>query len=550
MSVSSGTRPDAVRRDDAVARFRALAGIARVGTGTVSSVLAEVAEAARLALAAASASLSVFEPDKGQVRCLVNVGELGPDEVPEPADEVYSLLDFGNLGMLVEGQHGVMVHVDQEDQSDDYVGLLRAYGKASCISVPVPLDGKVWGELFVTRGFDDLPFDDVDLDFAVAVAAQVGAAIATAEHVGRVAKLAYTDALTGLANRRAVDQWLDEAFARYASDGTSVGLMVCDLNGLKRLNDEHGHDVGDRALVRFAGLLSAAAAHVPGALAGRLGGDEFCVAVSGVPADDLVAAAEELCRLVRRSPLEGVSCGVAATDDEVGPVETSGRLFRLADAAQYRAKRSRSSQPVVAGRSLPPEAAVQLADHPLHPVDRRLLRGREVVDSGRLLRAGLEVLDDLPADAVQERLVALADSIAHRVDALGWWLSVARAGGDVVETVRFSLMRTRPATDRGLPAWAGVGERFALADYPLTVSMLAGGAAVVLVEDPSADPAEVAVLDGMGAVGVCLAGARQPDGTGWLLELFADELTAPTSELAAAVRLLVLEAVVGGAPPG
>ena len=67
-----------------------------------------------------------------------------------------------------------------------------------------------------------MPFDALDLDFALAVAAQVGAAIATAEHVGRIERLAYTDALTGLANRRAVDEWLDGAFARFAG-GRGVG---------------------------------------------------------------------------------------------------------------------------------------------------------------------------------------------------------------------------------------------------------------------------------------------------------------------------------------
>ena len=101
-------------------------------------MLPRVAEAARAAMDGASVSLSVFEPDKGQVRCLVNVGELGPDEVPEPVDEIYSLLDFGNLGLLVEGQQGVTVSVDQPDQDDDYVALLTGLPEGKLPECPGP----------------------------------------------------------------------------------------------------------------------------------------------------------------------------------------------------------------------------------------------------------------------------------------------------------------------------------------------------------------------------------------------------------------------------
>lgn len=143
---------------------------------------------------------------------------------------------------------------------------------------------------------------------------------------------------------------------------------MCDLNGLKRVNDSLGHAVGDRLLERFGSVLSLCGAMLPGTLAARLGGDEFCLVAVGPDADDVVRAGEELC--LRASELElgeGVACGIASTGDPIGEVLSARRLFRLADAAQYRAKALRAVKPVVAGRDGPDDPVVRLADSPPPP---------------------------------------------------------------------------------------------------------------------------------------------------------------------------------------
>lgn len=118
-----------------------------------------------------------------------------------------------------------------------------------------------------------------------------------------------------------------------------------------------------------------------GALAGRLGGDEFCLLAVGPTADEVVRAADELCRRAAELELgEGVACGVASTGDPVGEVRSARRLFRLADAAQYRAKALRSAKPVVAGREGPPDEdpTLRLAATPAppRPPERRRFRNR------------------------------------------------------------------------------------------------------------------------------------------------------------------------------
>jgi GGDEF domain-containing protein len=118
---------------------------------------------------------------------------------------------------------------------------------------------------------------------------------------------------------------------------------------------------------------------LPGTLAARLGGDEFCLLAVGPSADEVVKAADELCRRAAELELgDGVACGVASTGDPIGPVRSARRLFRLADAAQYRAKALRADRPVVAGREGPDDPVMRLVDAPSlqDPAERRRFRGR------------------------------------------------------------------------------------------------------------------------------------------------------------------------------
>ena len=343
------------------------------------------------ALAGNFAALSVWERELGRLRVLVNVGERAPDEDEFPDGEAYPVHQFPEITEFLHerwaggGEPNAWVETAEGPAEGpagychQRVAALRRRGRGCCVVAPIVLHGRAWGELYVARPADDPVFDRADADFATVLASVVAAGLAQTERLEEARRLAFTDALTGLANRRAVDVRLDEAVERHRREGVVVSLVVCDLNGLKRVNDTQGHAVGDRLLERFGSVLSLCGAMLPGALAARLGGDEFCLLAVGPAADEVVRIADELCRRAAELELgDGVACGVASTADPIGPVRTGRRLFRLADAAQYRAKAVRAEKPVVAGREGPDDPVVRLADEPSPEAarERRRFRGR------------------------------------------------------------------------------------------------------------------------------------------------------------------------------
>jgi diguanylate cyclase (GGDEF)-like protein len=497
-----------------------------------ADLLEVMAEECRRALRASTVSLSVWERDRGTVRTLVNAGALTAGQEPRPADEVYSLADHPlAVRMFTEGT-GYVQHRGQADGDAAVARLLDLEDKICALGVPIHLDGRVWGELWATRAHGEEPFGGVDLEFGRLVAAQVGAGIAQAEHLQRVERLVYTDDLTGLANRRAFEDRLDVAFAHHREHGTPVGVVVVDVNGLKQINDTQGHSAGDHALTSFAAELAIAANALPDVMAARLGGDEFCILAVGLPAQAVQALAEDVCRRGQHVLELGVACGVATTDGLPSQSMTGSRLLRAADAAQYRAKRSESSVPVVAGhRGLGhgPDAE----DEP----DRRAFRGRGSRSPSHLVDETLRRLDHAPDAPAAERLALVAQAVAETVDAAGWFVS--RVGDATITTVDSAVARAVPD---GTSRYYSVDE-FPVDDYPASYAAASGQAVYVGVEDPSSDPAEVALLAAGSLSEMLMTGG--PDGAGarWLLEVTGDELSSSVRPYVGVARALAAVAL-------
>jgi diguanylate cyclase (GGDEF)-like protein len=149
---------------------------------------------------------------------------------------------------------------------------------------------------------------------------------------------ARTDELTGLFNRRHFHERLAAELARAQRDVSSVGLVLLDVDDFKRVNDVHGHPVGDQVLVAFGEVL---AAHVrAGDVVCRTGGEEFGVILPNADVGEAARCAERLVRAVRDAtwsiagPMTA-SAGVAVAPDDAGTVAT---LFKAADERLLSAK--------------------------------------------------------------------------------------------------------------------------------------------------------------------------------------------------------------------
>lgn len=309
--------------------------------------LLEIAgEHVRDGLRCASVSLSRLEPGTTTLRTLINVGELGPREQRWPQDESYSLLNFRRLQEIMSDQqtwrHMWTVTCDDAQADAGELALLVELGKKAATTAALVVNNALWGELYVTYARVEDTHRADDHAYLEVYLAIVESALARVALIQSLELLANQDPMTGLANRRALDQAASAAFAKLGSpDMTRMTLVAFDLNGLKQVNDQLGHAEGDRLIISAATLVRAHANSLPGSLAARLGGDEFIVLVPGHRPESVIASAQIACAAVADLSLgAGASCGVATTDGAQGYSSVS-ELFRHADAALYRSKRVR-----------------------------------------------------------------------------------------------------------------------------------------------------------------------------------------------------------------
>ncbi|MGV8940700.1 MAG: diguanylate cyclase domain-containing protein [Lysobacter sp.] len=160
----------------------------------------------------------------------------------------------------------------------------------------------------------------------------------TTHRLGQTEVLTRLDELTGLYNRRGLLQHLEERRRNGATSG--LGLVLVDCDRFKRINDEHGHLVGDRVLQAVANILHSVAGS--GGIACRLGGDEFCLLLKAESreeilgyADFVLATVQGLLKMPQVPPL---ICSLSVGACLVEPDTEWSHWYARADAGLYRAK--------------------------------------------------------------------------------------------------------------------------------------------------------------------------------------------------------------------
>jgi diguanylate cyclase (GGDEF)-like protein len=496
----------------------------------LEDVMEQAAEAALEVTGAASLSISRWEPNREAMRTLINVGQLGPGEERFPANEVYPLSENPVVEKLLRDAEPYRTAVDDPDGSPAAVAILKDLGKESDVGVPILLDDEVWGEVWATTAKGAPRFGSGDARFLQAIADRLSLVLARGERFARVSRLAYEDPLTGLANRRAVEERLEELLDPKATQRGPLTLLLADVDGLKDINDAHGHHVGDRALCRVGEALVAAAAPEAAALVGRLAGDEFCVLLEGC---EIEAASE-----VARTALE-----LLVTDDadlplslsfgaaEARAASTPAELLRAADTAQYAAKRRGGGRLCTAD----PDAEPTTAD----------LGERRQAHAGRIdpqieatAARTMRILDrELGHRRVLDRIETVAVAFSATLNAAAWAISRWERGSALIRSV--STADDRDSRLRGLRMGLA-NEVYRLDDFPQTAELLRDGVGgfVAHAEDLQADSAERELLSEMG-FDAALIGVVAHGSGAFLVEVYADALTADLAPAAVRMQLLL-----------
>ena len=185
------------------------------------------------------------------------------------------------------------------------------------------------------------PADSLIRDFLADVCRVLSVAAERISLTENLRDEALTDALTRLPNRKALELHLEKALLRAGQEGTHLGLLYCDIDQLKRQNDNYGHAWGDELLQRIAGFLHESRSDR--VLVARYGGDEFVVVIEDASSRhelvDLATAIRtglDLPGNDRLAPLLSVGVADWAPGDDVDP----DLLLRQADAAMFEGKRS------------------------------------------------------------------------------------------------------------------------------------------------------------------------------------------------------------------
>lgn len=164
------------------------------------------------------------------------------------------------------------------------------------------------------------------------------------ERIDYLERLAISDELTGLLNRRGFEDSLGRTLAAARRYGEHGVLVYIDLDGFKPINDTHGHAAGDAALRHIAGLLKDSVR--PTDFVARMGGDEFAVMLTRTTWDDGLNRAEAVDRLINGTSFtwqgQLITLHASFGIQTYGPKDDGQQLLNRADEAMYRAKRLRT----------------------------------------------------------------------------------------------------------------------------------------------------------------------------------------------------------------
>jgi diguanylate cyclase (GGDEF)-like protein len=492
-------------------------------------VLELAAEEARRAIGAAAVAISRIDHSEQTVRVLVNVGRLAAGEERFPANEWHRFLDHPSLRGRADTD-AISTSVHDPDGDPEAIERLRSHGRATELAVPIVTRAGLWGQLRAATAPGEPALTMADRDLLSAVARELADVIDRSEQLSNLSQLAYTDPLTGLANRRSLDDALASAIG--AANGGPWCLLLLDLDHLREHNELFGHDAGDAAIRRLAGAMRAALRTRDDAVAARLGGDDFAILLNEDAVGAFAVAGDIGAMWATGDVAVTVSCGIASKSDMV---KSARELLRLADGALHSAKAEGRGR-IALSSEANADSETFVPGNGRAPY--RAYRDRGWNGMGALLESVLADFDGpLQEASVLERVARLAEACAVSLRPRHWAISeVPPFAVDVVPVLEGVIARRGKAPSPvSYPLARSPHSRTALDEER---------ALVVRTDDPSTELKTFDLARELGCDTILVAGARLLN-RAYLLELFGDTTSYDLAAALPAVRLLMIEAVHG-----
>jgi diguanylate cyclase (GGDEF)-like protein len=254
---------------------------------------------------------------------------------------------------------------------DGYAVCRRLHERNTSAPPVIFLTGRAHTKARV-EGLDSGAVDYVAKPFAAAeLVARVGVAVRTKARMEALAAVASTDGLTGLPNRRRLDERAAEAAAVAERYGRSLSCLMIDVDHFKRINDTYGHAAGDEVLRETARRLRSVCRSAD--FVGRYGGEEFTVIMPETDLDGAVAAGERIRQVLAVEPVQAddseiwITSSVGVVGWQAG-MRTPEDLYAPADRALYRAKELGRDRVVAAPPKEPAEVVAAGSDVPPEPL--------------------------------------------------------------------------------------------------------------------------------------------------------------------------------------
>jgi len=237
----------------------------------------------------------------------------------------------------------------------------------SATLVPLVHAGKFKASLCMISSTTDKPLPKNDMNMVVDLADRVAVVVSHAELFQQVERQAVTDPMTGLFNRRYFQEQLSKEIDRFQRFGHAFSFIIVDLDFLKKINDNLGHQFGDMAIKHIANVLKRNVRDVD--TVGRFGGEEFVVLLPETDPSHARMVAERICLAIREKPIEEVGTITASLGLASFPHDAQERekLFELADQALFLAKRRGRNQVCSVSEELLPSLAESGSDILLKP---------------------------------------------------------------------------------------------------------------------------------------------------------------------------------------